>query len=480
MVRFVSSASSMRGKDKTENRAGGESFSMPPEKRLLNMAATCMFGEDKYYGGVEKQMQEALNETAKKDGKFPLQLAAYIRDELHLRTTPIALLVMAANNVNCKPYVRAYSPKIIKRADELCETIAAQFKMFDRTIPNSLKKGVADSFDSFNEYQLAKYSRASNIRLKDVIMLTHPKSPSELIKKILDEKLEIPKTWEVEISTKGSTKENWENVLPSLGYMALLRNCNNLLKVGVPVEKFIHILGDKDKVLRSKQLPFRFYSAMKSIHTTDPFAEKEVKNALELALEHSIENLPKLKGRTVIAVDTSGSMNKKISEKSIVTHRQISSLFGAMANRYSDNAVTYAFGATIQRIEMSGKILPDTEKIDKTDVGYETNGHLVLNDLLRNKIKADRIIFFTDEELWNTRYYDGKQCECTLRKSFLKYVTEINPNIMMYIVNVNGYGDTCISRHERNAMTINGFSDNVLKFIEVEENDQIAYIRNNY
>ena len=476
MVKFVESK---KGSEKSVNKEGGVAYAMSPEKKLLNLTATCMFGEDKFYGSVEDEIKKTLAIVAKKDPKFPLQLAAYVRDELHLRTTPIALLVMSANDVKCKPYVRHYSPLIIQRADELCETLAAQLKMFGKPIPNSLKKGVADSFAKFSEYSFAKYNRDGDVKLRDAIILTHAKKPSELIKKILDDKLETPDTWEAFISTNGSTKENWGKILPAMPYMSRLRNVNNFLKVGLTTDKFLPHLENKEAVLKSKQLPFRFYSALKSIHTEDPFAEKEVAKTLEKAMEHSIENLPKMMGRTVIAVDLSMSMDKAVSEKSIVTHKQISSLFGAMSNRFSDNAVVYGFGDTIKRIPLTGRILEDAKTIERTKIGCSTNGHLVINDLIDNKIITDRIIFFTDEELWNNRFYWRSEIKLSLQDSFSKYKT-INPNVKLYIVNVNGYGESCVSRHDKSAITINGFSENVLKFIEVEENDQVAYIKEKY
>ncbi len=472
----------VKSPERKRNRASGVAYEMTPEKKLLNLCATCLFGEDKYYGAVEEDIKTTAVEVAKKNPKFLLQLANYIRSELHLRTISVVLLAIAANTPKCKPYVRSYVPKIIQRADELTEAIAAHFKLFKsgdkKRIPNSLKKGVKDAFRNFDEYQLSKYNRASEVKLKDVIMLTHPKEPSELIKKILDDKLKVPETWETAISTKGSKKENWEAVLPKMGYMAVLRNINNFIKTGVPLDKFLPMLKNKEQVLKSKQLPFRFYSALNALRDSDPFIRKDIQRTLETALGYSVENLPKLGGRTAIAVDLSGSMDSSISERSTVSHKQISSLFGALGNRFSDNAVVFGFGDTMNEIHMTGNLLQDTEKIVGTDVGCSTNGWLVLKHMNEKKIKTDRIIYFTDEQIWDS--LSPYSCrESTMQNEFSKY-KKVNPEAKLYLVNVNGYGETCISRHEKNAMTINGFSDNILKFIDIEETDQVAYIQSKY
>lgn len=204
---------------RTENYEGGEAFVLSPKSRLVQLTSTCLFNEPKFYGKLgetEQKIVDTATEVAKNDPKFLLQLAQYLRNEQYLRSISNYLLVFSANQPSSKRFVREYSPNIIKRADELSETIAMQLDSFGKPIPNSLKKGIADSFINFDAYQFSKYNRKNLkgvVTFKDVIMLTHPKQPSELIDKILDDKLEAPKTWETIISKKGSTKESWEEVI---------------------------------------------------------------------------------------------------------------------------------------------------------------------------------------------------------------------------------------------------------------------------
>ena len=48
-------------------------------------------------------------------------------------------------------------------------------------------------------------------------------------------KIEIPKTWETELSAKGNKPEVWADMIMSnkLPYMAMMRNLRNILKSGV-------------------------------------------------------------------------------------------------------------------------------------------------------------------------------------------------------------------------------------------------------
>ncbi|WP_206516922.1 TROVE domain-containing protein [Caldicellulosiruptor changbaiensis] len=105
-----------------------------------------------------------------------------------------------------------------------------------KLIPNSLKKGVTDALHKFDEYQLAKDNRRTTVKLRGVLFIFHPKprdsGQADLWKRLIENKLSTPYTWETEISTKGNKKEVWEEHIDSgkLPYMALLRNFRSIVK----------------------------------------------------------------------------------------------------------------------------------------------------------------------------------------------------------------------------------------------------------
>ena len=116
-----------RNTTRTENFEAGEAYSLSPKAELLHLTSTHLFREPKFYGDVkehEQKINDAIDKVSKKDPKFVLQLAAYLRNEQYLRSTSTYLLTAAANKVNCKPYVKDYTPKIVQRADEITEALA--------------------------------------------------------------------------------------------------------------------------------------------------------------------------------------------------------------------------------------------------------------------------------------------------------------------------------------------------------------------
>lgn len=83
-------------------------------------------------------------------------------------------------------------------------------------------------------------------------------------------KLEIPQTWEVEVSKKGNKKEVWEEIVENknLGILATLRNLRNILTSSASAETLQSIvtqLSEADAIIKSKVLPFQFYSAYKEV-----------------------------------------------------------------------------------------------------------------------------------------------------------------------------------------------------------------------
>src|SRR5690606_37108135 len=115
-------------------------------------------------------------------------------------------------------------------------------------------------------------------------------------------------TWEDVLSLVGSRVDKarlWEALIPSMGYMALLRNLRNFDQAGVSDEIAGQVaarLADPQEVVRSRQFPFRFLAAHRNVPSL------RWGYALEKALQHSLAAVPELPGRTLILVDRSGSM----------------------------------------------------------------------------------------------------------------------------------------------------------------------------
>lgn len=516
-----------KGLTKTVNYMNAPAYTLQDEAKLLNLVATCMVNEPKYYGDVGKVEQEIFDLCSKIRSEYILQLANYARNELYLRSVSIYLLAIASYLNDTKRYVRKYAPLIIKRADELNEVLAAYVNIFGKPIPNCLKKGVADSFTNFDEYQFGKYNKKSQeFTFRHTSLLTHPaaynKSAMNIVKKILDDKLPTPYTWETELSDKGNTGPVWDDLINSrkLPYMATIRNLRNMVKVGITeVDKVINYITNEKAIARSRQLPFRYLSAYDALSGKGPNREprntikfekddgshfmpssssvvEKFKSALDIAIMKSADlNIPKISGKTMIICDNSGSARgdyggaSKISMKSVRTMADTGNLLGLLTWYSSENTYFAVFGDRLIEVrpDRTKGILENFEKVDKAGGGVgggtEQGVFTCLKNMIRDRVFTDRLIVCSDLQIG-----DGNDEEYGIGYNYgnipdlvKKYRKTVNPNFMYYSVCFNGYGTDVVVGDKK--VLISGWSDNILKFIQEIERDsqaQIKYIKDNY
>lgn len=527
--------------DATLNYEGALAFKLDPLTELYLKAASTLVGEPKYYTDNNQSdidLLKSINEVAKIDPEFILQLAVYCREKLYLRSVPLVLLAEFANSPDCVgkatgeariPGARKYVPRIIQRADELTELMAYQLarnkivprpskylntgkeetrnKRVDKqsVLPQMIKFGLAKAFKNFDAYQIAKYNRDGSVKMRDVMFEVHPEYEDENQKKVLDKlankTLEPPETWEVMRSTG---KMTWHDVINHIfykegrinNYMAQLRNLRNCLQDNSVTTEDIMLLckmiTDKKAVLRNKQLPFRYLSAYKELcnavdkDVAEDFTPvgalhiSDVLEAIEIAASYSIDNIPKLSGSyTLIATDFSGSMKAAISKKSNIERFEIGAILSTMAHRFCGHAITGIFADEWKVVPMakSSGILRNTlDMVDKIgSIGYSTNGYKVIEYLLDNDIKVDRIMVFTDCQMWDSdnRMYWGRNIlpggrDISFAERFLRY-QRLYPEVKLYTFDLSGYGNVMIPQNTKNVCLVGGWSDRIFDFVQAFE-----------
>ena len=211
-----------------------------------------------------------------------------------------------------------------------------------------------------------------------------------------------------------------------------------------------------------------------------------VLDALEKAVSYSADNFPKLSGTsTLIACDVSGSMEKEISKNSSVERFDIGIMLGMIANRFAGNTITGMFGDTFKVLPMSKTdgVLKNTMEMHRREgeVGYSTNGYKVIDYLLDNDIAVDRIMIFTDAQMWDSSrgvrrrrsrslfgFDDDDYDEISFAEKFLLYQKR-HPGVKLYTFDLSGYGNIMIPQDTRGVCIIGGWSDKIFDFISAFE-----------
>lgn len=413
------------------------------KSELYLLGITNMVREETFYEKADardKRFIDLVHQIAQSDPEWLTRFIPFLRSEALLRSAPV---VAAAEYVAAAaPNGRAVVNAALQRADEPAELLAYWHQNHGRSEPIRLKRGVADAVQRlYNEFSALKYDGLARAwRMGDVIERVHPRpqdarqnalfnylltvrhNPDAVV---LDESLGIirgvreweangrplplPKgvTWERLSSDRKMGREAWEAVIPQMGYQALLMNLRNFDEAGVSDEVKAQVaikLSDPDEVAKSRQFPIRFFTAYNNVRSLD------WGKVLETALKHSIQNVPELKGRTLILVDVSGSMDAVISAKSEIMLWQLAALFGTALALRAEDAEVYAYSSgggwhsregvasgrrkmNVRKGDSILRDLPQYRNWPNAGGGTDTFGTL---DATFNK--HDRVILLTDEQ----------------------------------------------------------------------------------
>ena len=427
----------------------------------------------------------AIDAALDYDAEATLKEAVRLRNEDYIRTTPQIIMVRAANHEAVKGtgLVRKYGPQIIKRVDELAVQTAYQIEKFGRKgIPNSLKsKAWRDAFAKFDEYQLAKYRMENrDVKTVDVMNLCHPSS--DAVSKLAKGQLKISgKTWEAFISENGSSKETWEEAISLMNHMALLRNLRNLLENGVSTKKFLKKLTEG--VEGAKQLPFRYYSAYQAVANGGGSQVAPVLDAIEDCLEISLNNVPHFNGRVMSLCDNSGSAwDNTTSSLGTMHMAQIANLTAAITARVSDEGYVGIFGDRLKELGVRKKssIFDQVKEMDS--IGHGIGGGtehgiwLFWDKAIKKKEHWDSVFIYSDMQaghggLYGTGGYSnyvwggrGGQEYIDVPKLIMDYRDKVNPDVMVYCVQVAGYQDTIIPEFYDKTYILGGWGDGLLRF----------------
>ena len=483
------------------NYEGAKAYKLTPEVELYTAVVTSSLSNT-YYETADGRLNRIIGLIAKCEPKFVAQLAIYTRNNMNLRTVPLVLLVELAKVHRGDSLLSDSIFQVIRRADEITELLAyyqlankrdGQKKL--NRISKQVQKGIARAFNKFDEYQFAKYNRKTEVALKDALFLVHPKATSEaqqrLYDKIVTDSLAVPYTWETELSALGQEKHflpwsrakavrtKWEELIESrkVGYMATMRNLRNIIEANVSskhIEMVCDFLSNPSAVQRSRQLPFRFLAAYREVIKIKSRYTSAILDALEDAVLHSAQNIKGFGYDTSVAIacDVSGSMQRPISPRSKILAYDIGLMLGMLMRSRCKTAVTGMFGDRWKTVNLPGRsVLSNVQEFHRREgeVGYSTNGYLVLRDLIRRKSVVDKVMIFTDLQMWTTTGVGD-----SMKKEWLSYKRMVAPEAKLYLFDLAGYGNTPIDIKSDDVFLIAGWSDKVFDILAAIEEGSSA------
>ncbi|MGA7951088.1 MAG: TROVE domain-containing protein [Thiobacillaceae bacterium] len=409
--------------------------------QLRRTVMSCMLFEGSFYESGEdsaKRMQELIKSVPFADAA---QIAIDAREKMKLRHAPLFLLREMLRVHKGRPMGDLIA-RVIQRPDELGELLALYWKDGkNQPLTAQLKIGLARALKKFNAYQLSKWNKDGDVKLRDVMFLSHARPTGEeqeaLFKQIADDTLPIPETWEVLLSGGADKKATFERLMADhkLGALALLRNLRGMIEAQVSEDRIREALAS---MKADRVLPFRFIAAAR-------YAPR-LEDALEQAMFRCLAEMPKLEGKTALLIDHSGSMQAKVSAKSEISRFDAAAALAMILRATAERCRVFTFSNRMIEVPpRRGFALVQAvrEVINPTST--------LLGSAVREVYKVfpecDRIIVVTDEQSADRPPH---------------------PQGHGYIVNVGGYQNGI---GYGPWVTVDGWSEAILDYIKAYESE---------
>ncbi|MEV6548023.1 TROVE domain-containing protein [Streptomyces sp. NPDC051597] len=508
--------------EQTVTHEGATGHLRDAKSELFLLAVSNFVGNDTFYEKADARddrYSRLIRQLAIEDPEWAAGFLKWLRSEANMRT---AALVGAAEFTaerllqEAPGYSRQVIDSVLQRADEPGEMLGYWTSKYGRRLPKPVKRGIADAVQRlYSERSLLKYDTDSKgYRFGDVLNLVHA-SPADnkpwqgdLFQHALDRRHgnadEIPDrlstlvcrqrlmalpveerrqliaenvdasgelqraamTWEALAGwLQGPMdKAAWEAAIPSMGLMALARNLRNFDEAGVSdavAGQVCARFADAEQVAKSRMFPFRWWAAYKHAPSL------RWAHALEQALGHSLANVPRLPGRTLILVDRSPSMFPGYAfstpNKSDITLAEQAAVFGSALALRAEQPTLVEFGGQSKEIGVpkGGSVLRLIEQygqIDGTDIPTAVKKHWFAHD---------RIVIVTDEQTrpgWlpsNMRRHGGMG---------ETQIDDLVPkNVPVYMWNMAGYKPGAMPSGKRGRHTFGGLTDQAFALIPLLE-----------
>jgi len=448
------------------------------EQQAYELIVNTLYGRDSFYESTNEKvvrMNQLFTQlVAKGKVDFIANLLDYARNEMHIRNMPITGIkafsdALRTNNASFSN-MRNLTTNVVKRADQITDALALFIgKTSKAHLPMAIKRGLADAFNNFDEYQFAKYNRNTSMTFKDAIRIVHPVPSNDtqnaIFAAIIKDSLKTPDTWEVALSTNGqkseadkrTQKEIWEDLIDrkKLAYQATLKNLRNMVQANVSeahLDKVAHYLVAS--VYTSKSLPFEFLAAFDAVVGFTKY--QPLINALYECMDKSADNIPVLGDKIWVIVDTSGSMKGRAADTACFLAAAL-----ARANRSAKYFAVTLFHSSAWQVTLNTNtpVMSNYIYLQKQVGGGSTNFEAALAQEANLGFKPDVVFVLTDGEInsFGTANYWGN--------TSISAVAKAAPGAAKFVINMESAETTPLpTRLGWHALA--GWSPKMFDFIE--------------
>lgn len=484
------------------NEAGGRAYALSDRELLAKYACTgCL--SDTFYASAEAQLGDVVGAASRCDPEFIASCAVYSRRKGYLKDMPALLLAVLDNRKETSSVLFEETfATVVDNARLLrnfCRTVRSGL-LGRRSFSRRARRAIKSWFLSRSGDQLFRDSVGKDPSLADVIKMIRPKPESEkkdylyrwLINKpsavdscpeLLRSYLrwlrdggEIPDVPLQMITSELSDTKSWTKIALNSKWHRARMNLNAFAKHGVFADREIVAqiakkLRNPEDIRKAKAFPYQSLMAYMAVRFNEKVPD-EIKDALQDAIEISIENVPEIQGRIAVCVDNSGSMNAPVTGRSSrttkVTCRMCAGLVAATFFRRNPQTDVYAFTTDSALLRLNPRdSLPTLSAQISNHMDGGTACSAPLAHMNRDKRDYDLVVFLSDNQSWcdsGSALWPSYQIPTTMVE-WVKFLKR-NPKSRMVRVDLAPYSTTQVPESRKEILNVGGFSDNVWEVVD--------------
>jgi 60 kDa SS-A/Ro ribonucleoprotein len=490
---FQSSRGKLLPAARAINSEGSLAYALTPKQALAQYAATGTLSNTFYASGAE-QLETVLALTRELDAEFIAKTAVYARTKGSMKDVP-ALLLAVLSSKNPEVFKAAFA-KVIDNGRMLRNFVQIMRSgVTGRKSLGSLPKRMVEAFlNTASDAKLMDAAVGANPSLRDIVRMVHPKPTSAerealfawalnkpyamealpeslqaLLKYRFDRSAPVPNVPFQMLTALNLSAEEWAQVARVAGWQMVRMNLNTFARHGVfeiagMAEIVAERLRDPNAIRKARVFPYQLMAAYFAAGSNVPRA---VKDALQDAMEISIERVAAYAGRVVVCPDVSGSMASAITGarkggNSAISCIQVAGLATAAIVRANRNALVLPFAEKVKEIDINTRdsVMSNAAKLAALG-GGGTSCSAPLKMLIERGETADLVIMVSDNQSW----VDGRATGPTATLQLWEEFKVKNRHAKLVCIDLQP-NRTTQALERADVLNVGGFSDDVFEVIE--------------
>ena len=478
----------------TRNEAGGRAYERCPKLALAQYAATgCLNGT--FYASAQDQLERVLELVCAAGPEFTARVAVYARERGHMKDLP-ALLCAALSVLDGERLKTVFSRvcdngKMVRSFVQIVRSGAVGRRSLG-TVPKRLVQRWLESCD---DAHLLQASVGADPSLADLVKMVHPRpsTPSRAAfygwllgrphdGSLLPEALrhyeayrsgasrELPPVPFQMLTALSLGTEEWRVIARRASWQATRMNLNTFARHGVFKDASVtrcvaERLRSPAEVRRARVLP---YQLMVAHEQADEQVPGLVREALQDALELSLQNVPALGGlQVVVCPDVSGSMQSPVTgyrkgATSRVRCVDVAALMAAALVRRNPGARVLPFSDDVVPVRLNPRdsVMTQARALAALPAGG-TCCSAPLRALNAERGVADLVVLVSDNQSWLDDASGGRGTATMAEWELLR---RRNPAARLVCLDLQPYG-TLQAAERPDVLHVGGFSDAVFEML---------------